>query len=220
MPLTRSAPDTQGPPFHYRFLHRVAPAARTGFLELEERLRTAARGYPGFVAESLPLPLGQADNGELLYESALTFATLADFLGWMDSPERRSLLNPAERGGYRYAGAGDWDGYARWLGEAGRQRVPVWKVNLLVLLVLYPTVELLRVLLRPLPLDGPSGLLLANVCSVALTGWWLVPGVSRLCGPWLEGTGSRRGQRLTLTAILVGLALMLQLFRAMPATRG
>lgn len=218
MPPTRSSPDTSGPPFHYRFLHRVAPAARTGFLELEERLRTAARGYPGFVEESLPYPLGLADNGELLYESSLTFASLADFLGWMDSPERRNLLNPAERGGYRYAGDGDWDGYARWLGEAVRRRVPVWKVNLLVLLVLYPTVEVLRVLLRPLPLDGPSGLLLANVCSVALTGWWLVPWVSRLCRPWLEGTGSRRGQRLTLTAILASLGLLLLLFRVLPAT--
>jgi len=96
--------------------------------------------------------------------------------------------------------------------------VPVWKVNLLVLLVLYPTVEVLRVLLRSLPLDGPSGLLLANVCSVALTGWWLVPWVSRLCRPWLEGTGSRRGQRLTLTAILASLGLLLLLFRSLPAT--
>lgn len=205
MPPTRSSPDLPGPRFHYRFLHRVPPAARTGFLELEERLRTAARGYPGFVEESLPTSLGQADNGELLYESALTFASLVDFLGWMDSPERRNLLSPAERGGYRYAGDGDWDGYARWLGEAVRRRVPVWKVNLLVLL-------------RPLPLDGPSGLLLANVCSVAVTGWWLVPWVSRLCRPWLEGTSSRRGQRLTLTAILASLGLMLLLFRSLSAT--
>lgn len=64
----------------------------------------------------------------------------------------------------------------------------------------------------------PTGLLLGNVFSVALTGWWLVPWVSRRCRPWLEGTGSRRGQRLTLAAILASLVLMLQLFRALPAT--
>lgn len=218
MPPTRSSPDVPGPPFHYRFLHRVAPAARTGFLELEERLRTAARGYPGFVEESLPMSLGQADNGELLYESALTFATLADFLGWMDSPERRSLLNPAERGGYRYAGDGDWDGYARWLAEAVRRRVPVWKVNLLVLLVLYPTVTVVNLLLRPLPLDPPAALLLGNVASVAITGWLLVPWASRRYRDWAEGMGSRRRRAFALASILAALGLMLQLFRSLPAT--
>jgi len=209
-----------GPPFHYRFLHRIAPAARSGFLELEERLRAAARGYPGFVAETLPTPLGQSENGELLYESALTFATLADFLGWMDSPERRGILNPAERGGYRYEGDGDWEGYARWLGEAERGRVPVWKVNLLVLLVLYPTVMVVNLLERPLPLDRPAALLLGNMASVAITGWLLVPWASRLYRGWAEGQGRRREQALALGSILVALGLMLQLFRALPATSG
>ena len=50
----------------------------------------------------------------------------------MDSPERRNLLYPAEGGGCRFAGNGDGDGYARWLGEAVRRRVPVRKANLLL----------------------------------------------------------------------------------------
>ena len=179
----------------------------------------AARQYPGFVAETAPTAVGREPHaGRLLFASELSFTTPGTFMGWMDCQERRDLLSAAERDGYRYEGRSDWEGYARWLGEAGGASVPVWKVNLLVLLVLYPTVAVLRVLLKSLPLDGPSGLLLGNVCTVALTGWWLVPWVSRLCRPWLEGTASRRHQRLTLASILVALGLMLQLFRALPAT--
>lgn len=166
-------------------------------------------------------PLGKEENGEgLLFQSELSFASPAHFMGWMDSQERRDLLNPAEHGGYRYVGSSDWDGYARWLSGAVSRQVPAWKVNLIVLLVLYPTVMVLGVVLRPLPLDAPTGLLLGNLCSVALTGWLLVPWASRLLQPWLEGTATRRARSLTLSGILVALFLMLQLFRALPATRG
>ncbi len=189
------------------------------FLAMEDRLMAAARRHPGFVAETAPAPLGREPHaGRLLYASELSFTTPRAFMGWMDCQEPRDLLSAVERGGYRYEGRSDWEGYARWLGEAGRAAVPVWKVNLLVLVVLYPTVAVLRVLLRPLPLDGPTGLLLGNVCTVALTGWWLVPWISRRCQPWLEGTASRRGHSLTLATILASLGLMLQLFRALPAT--
>lgn len=222
MPASPAEPSGQAPPFTHRFLHRVEPAGVAAFLAVEARLMAAARRHPGFVAETVPTALGrEAHGGRLLYQSELSFTTPGTFMGWMDCQERRDLLSAAERDGYRYEGRSDWEGYARWLGEtAGRPAVPTWKVNLLVLLVLYPTVALLRVLLKPLPLDGPAGLLLGNVCTVALTGWWLVPWVSRLCRPWLEGTASRRHQRLTLASILVALGLMLQLFRSLPATSG
>lgn len=219
MPASPSEPSGQAPPFTHRFLHRVEPAGVAAFLAVEARLMAAARRYPGFVAETAPTAVGREPHaGRLLYASELSFTTPGTFMGWMDCQERRDLLCAAERGGYRYEGRSDWEGYARWLGEAGGASVPVWKVNLLVLLVLYPTVAVLRVLLKPLPLDGPTGLLLGNVCTVALTGWWLVPWVSRLCRPWLEATASRHHQRLTLASILVALGLMLQLFRALPAT--
>ncbi|MEA5443583.1 hypothetical protein [Cyanobium gracile] len=219
MPASPAHSSETAPPFTHRFLHRVEPAGLAAFLAMEDRLMAAARRHPGFVAETAPAPLGREPHaGRLLYASELSFTTPGAFMGWMDCQERRDLLSAAERGGYRYEGRSDWEGYARWLGEADRAAVPVWKVNLLVLVVLYPTVAVLRVLLRPLPLDAPTGLLLGNVCTVALTGWWLVPWVSRRCQPWLEGTGSQRGDRLTLAAILASLVLMLQLFRALPAT--
>ncbi len=220
MPASPAHPSETAPPFTHRFLHRVQPAGVAAFLAMEDRLMAAARRQPGFVAETAPAPLGRDPHGgALLYASELSFTTPGAFMGWMDCQERRDLLNAGERGGYRYEGRSDWEGYARWLGEAGRAAVPVWKVNLLVLVVLYPTVAVLRVLLKPLPLDGPSGLLLGNLCTVALTGWWLVPWISRRCRPWLEGTASRRGASLTLVTILASLGLMLQLFRALPATR-
>ncbi|WP_216900584.1 hypothetical protein [Synechococcus sp. CCY 9618] len=220
MPPAPSNPGEGAPAFTYRFLHRIEPAGVERFLAVQERLMSAAHRYPGFVAETVPTPLGRESHGQrLLYQSELSFASPDAFMGWMDSRERRALLSPAEQGGYRYEGSSDWDGYAQWLQGSVDGELPAWKVNLIVLLVLYPSVMVLGVLLKPLPLDFPTALLLGNVCSVALTGWLLVPWASRLLQPWLEGSLGRRGRSLTLAGILLALVLMLQLFRTLPATR-
>lgn len=212
-----------GPGFDYRLLHRVPATAVAQFLALERRLQAAVQDVPGFLGESGPRYVGRiqgqpAQRSIHLYESILRFDGLQSFLQWMDSPIRRAILEPSEQQGYAYEGSADWEGYARWLAQSVRGRVPLWKTNLLVLLVLYPTVMALTMALHGLPWDFPAKLLLGNVCSVAITGWLLVPWVSRLYGPWAEGLGSR-GQRALALASMVGLLVaMLQLFRSLPAT--
>lgn len=204
--------------FEYRFLHRVNAASLDQFLAIEERLKATVASYSGYLSEVGPTFLGAIEGGRvLLYESVIRFDSIQSFLGWMDSQERRFILNPAERAGYRFEGSADWDGYSQWLSESVKKRVPGWKMNLLVLLVLYPTVMLLNALLRPVPWDFPAVLLLGNLCSVAITGWVLVPWASRVYRAWAEGTGSRRSQWLSLASIVVLLFLMLQIFRALPA---
>ncbi len=211
-----SGPDD--PSFEYRFLHRVHAASLDRFLAIEERLKAAVKNYSGYLSEAGPTFLESIEAGRiLLYESVIRFDSIQSFLGWMDSQERRFILNPAEREGYRFEGSADWDGYAQWLSQSVRKRVPVWKMNLLVLLVLYPTVMILNALLRPVPWDFPAALLLGNFCSVAITGWLLVPWASRVYRAWAEGTGSRRSQWLALASIVGLLFMMLQIFRALPA---
>ena len=51
-----------------------------------------------------------------------------------------------------------------------------------------------------------SSILVGNICSVALTGWLLVPGAQRLYSRWISGRNSRRGNQLALLSIA---ALML-----------
>ncbi len=215
-------PQPGAPGFDYRLLHRVPATAVPEFLALEARLQAAMRQFPGALGESNPSYVGQLQGppGQPpvhLYESILRFDGLQSFLHWMDSPTRRAILDPAERQGYRFEGSADWEGYTRWLASSVRGAVPVWKTNLLVLLVLYPTVMVLNLALHGLAWDFPAKLLLGNICSVALTGWLFVPWASRLYGAWAEGRGPRWRRALALASIVGLLAALLQLFRALPA---
>ena len=72
-------------------------------------------------------------------------------MSWLDDPERRRLLvQEEEETGYRFSGRANWMGYGRWLSRRIKQPVATWKVNLLVLLSLYPTAMLVAPLLQRL----------------------------------------------------------------------
>ena len=89
---------------------------------------------------------------------------------------------------------------------------PVWKINLLVWLALYPSVMILIVIgdgsLGRLPL--PLNMLISNAITVAITGWWLVPWLSRRYENWLQ-TNSRRLD-LIYTSSVFGFLLLFMLF--------
>jgi antibiotic biosynthesis monooxygenase (ABM) superfamily enzyme len=90
---------------------------------------------------------------------------------------------------------------------------PVWKVNAVVLLTLYPVVVLTLLLLNPLltkawtALSLPSGLafgltvFLGNVIGVAATGFWLVPWAARLLDGWLVSRDHRAAATGTVAMI-------------------
>ncbi|WP_411875948.1 hypothetical protein [Vulcanococcus limneticus] len=222
-PMPIAADPRGAPGFDYRLLHRVPATAVPQFLALEKRLQAAVQDFPGYRGESGPRYVGrirgQAGQRTVhLYESILRFDGLQGFLQWMDSPIRRAMLQPAEQQGYGFEGSADWEGYSRWLALSVPGPVPLWKTNLLVLLVLYPTVMGLTMALHGLPWDFPAKLLLGNVCSVAITGWLLVPWASRLYGPWAEGRGPRWQRALALASIVGVLVALLQLFRSLPST--
>lgn len=59
-------------------------------------------------------------------------------------------------------------------------------------------------------------MLFGNFCSVAITGWFAVPWVSRLYQNWLEGKGTKKEQLLALITIFLALFILLQIFRHIP----
>lgn len=203
--------------FEYTVDHRVEPATRARFLATIERLAEAERRRPGFLAHRGPtLVRGGAEKQEgadELWRTRIRWRDMESWLAWMDSAERRAILQQAQAGdGFRFEGRANWQGYARWLAGAQAERAPVWKTNLLVLLVLYPTVTALERLLAGLPLAPAPALLLSVILSVSITGFWLVPLAGRLYGGWLEGTWPPPRQRLALASIPLALALMALLF--------
>ncbi len=203
--------------FEYTVDHRVEPIARARFLATVERLAEAERQRPGFLAHRGPtLVRAGAEEGagaEEVWRTRIRWRDLESWLSWMDSAERRAILQQEQAGdGFRFEGRANWQGYARWLAGQQAAKAPVWKTNLLVLLVLYPTVTALERLLAGLPLAPAPALLLSLILSVTITGFWLVPLAGRLYGGWLEGTWPPRRRRLALASIPLVLALMALLF--------
>jgi len=193
--------------FAFTAEHRVNPEAEGAFLEAMARLFAAEAGAPGFLRHEGPTQV--AEGPPLIYRSSSRWSDLDRWVGWMDSPQRRRLLEQAHRAGGGFEAHTNWRGYALWLARsapAPQGAPPVWKINLLVLLVLYPSVLVVARLLRDLPTDPATTLLLANIATVSLTGWWLVPLVQRLYGDWLErrsGGHWRWAAPLSIAAVLL-----------------
>ncbi|MGH8047977.1 MAG: hypothetical protein ACREKL_12095, partial [Chthoniobacterales bacterium] len=157
------------------------------------------------------------------FETTLKFDTAEHCTTWLDNPERRRLLNlEEEQAGFAFRGHGNWDGYSRWLSNRVTTEPPKWKVNLLVLLTLYPTAMVLTPVLRWMFKDsGMSSLMLiSNALCVAATSWVLVPFASRFYLRWLEGEMSTMGRALAVASLLAMLAILLIVFQAFPAIWG
>ena len=91
-------------------------------------------------------------------------------------------------------------------------------MNLLVWLALYPSVMVLMWVsgstLGSLPL--PLNMLISNLITVLLTGYLLVPWLSRVYTNWLS-TASRRWTLAGCSTIVVAQGLLLMLFSTVPA---
>lgn len=210
-----SFPEVPEQYFEYRFVHRINPPAYSNFLQFQEKLRELAKNYQGYISEDLPVLI---DEGEtLVFETILRFDTPENCIGWIDSKERRELLYREEKNGYQFQGQGNFESYTSWIKQSVNNSSPVWKINLLVLLVLYPTVMLFNLLLKkPSYIDFPTWMLFGNFCSVAITGWFAVPWISRLYYKWLKGEGTKKEQLFALTTIFLVLFILLQIFRHIP----
>lgn len=113
-------------------------------------------------------------------------------------------------------------GFASWFRDGDRQGAPlppVWKMDMLVLLLLDPVVFLFAkfvgapLLGRTLGFPFAITQFASNVVSVLLTGFF-VPRVARRFNWWLRPAGTARPLRTNL----LGAALLLALYAAMVVT--
>lgn len=203
--------------FEYVFEQEVRPSEADRYYAFSDRLHALASKQPGFLHQERRL----VEKGEsvLRFETRLKFDTAAHCTSWLDHPERRRLLNlEEEQTGFAFRGHGNWEGYSRWLSQSVTTQPPKWKVNLLVLLTLFPTVMVLTPLLHAV-LGGwafPSVMLVSNALCVAATSWILVPFVSRFYLRWLEGSLSPAGQKLATASVVILLIVILAICLALP----
>jgi antibiotic biosynthesis monooxygenase (ABM) superfamily enzyme len=205
-------------PFEYVFEQEVRAEMDARFHALNDRLHALASQQPGFIAQEREL-ISRA-GPVWRYRTTLKFDTAEHCVQWLDHPERRRLLHrEEEEAGFAFRGHGNWEGYSRWLPRRLSAEPPKWKVNLLVLLTLYPMAMLLTPLMH-LVLRGaglPGTMLVSNALCVAGTSWVLVPFVSRFYLRWLAGEAGPLERLLATASLGFLLAAMFLVFEALPA---
>lgn len=150
---------------------------------------TAARGYAGHLGCDVLRP----DAGGV-YQVIFRFRSQEEHQAWMESQERHRLTARIDEllddGGAESVRAVDgWEGWFVNSGYAPPVPPKRWKMAVVTLVALYPTVLILGIVLRPLtggwPL--PLGMLLTMGLTIPAMTWAIMPTLTTRLGPWLRG---------------------------------
>ncbi|MEQ1951418.1 antibiotic biosynthesis monooxygenase [Mesorhizobium sp. CN2-181] len=171
---------------------RVKPGMEVEYRKWEQKIAAAqskAIGLLGYRFEP-SVPGVQEDCVAIL-----RFDSEANLKAWLESPERRQLLDEAAPLTAEFHTRMVESGFEQWFRDATPRGGPMpaaWKMNMIVLLTLYPVVFLWSMLVGTPILTGalnlsfPVALFIGNAFSVLLTsrlapwtakrlGWWLAP---------------------------------------------
>jgi len=192
---------------------RVKPGHEEAYRAWERKIAAAQSRAPGLQGYRFepPVPGVQED-----FVAILRFDTEANLQAWLDSPVRKALVAEAAPLTEEFHSRIASSGFEQWFrddNDAGA--LPIWKMNMLVLLMLYPVVTLFGVFVgtpvfdRMFHLPFAVSLFLGNVVSVVLTGF-MVPWVAGYFGWWLQPAPGR-----ALRAGLQGAAIITALYVAM-----
>lgn len=190
------------------FTHSVTPGREPDFETAQVDLTAVSSAFPGYEGTAL-LPASVA--GEWI--SVLRFRTAQQLSSWMASEERSDAL-PELRANL----AEDFSivtnttpfGTAVRTEDGKTMMTPNWKVAMMVLLVLYPTVMLLSRFLGPI-LDRAGAqpwlaLWISQVVSVTLMTWWLSPWAALPFRRWLDPV---EGRPARISAVGAGVIVLL-----------
>ncbi len=183
---------------------RVKPGMEAAYLRWEQKIAAAQSRAPGMQGYRFePAVPGVQED----YVAILRFDSEANLRTWMDSPERRALVAEAAPMTAEFHTRTVQSGFEQWfrnVAPPGEGAPAAWKMNMIVVLTLYPTVFLWGVLVGApilagmLKVDFPVALFIGNVFSVLLTslmvpwtakrlGWWLTPDPARRTRVNLQG---------------------------------
>ena len=198
---------------------RVAPEQESEFLAWQREICATEARFDGFLGHKVERPIRGVQEDWVVI---LSFDTEQHLDAWLGSPQRRALL---ERGGafgsdIRLAKASY--GFGFWSGNP--QPDPVFKSNLLVLLMLYPIVFLWGYFISE-PLFERQGipfwlsLFIGNLVSTQLLGWFVVPWAFRRFRWWLHPGRGWRTQLLGYGILIVLYAVSMAVYAWLLALR-
>ncbi len=175
----------------------VKPGMEPEFQAWRKHIQDVQSTFPGYRGIDVQPPIEGVNRN---WVTLLRFDTAEHLRGWLDSGECARLTAESEplmaSAEYRVSRTS----FSNWLPDAERAAEPsVWKVNAIVLLVLYPVVVLTLLFVNPLLSSWGLAPLtfLDNVIGVALTGFWLVPWAAGRLGKWLAPPAGQE-RRITI----------------------
>lgn len=193
---------------------RVKPGKEAEYRAWERKIAAAQSKAPGLQGYRFePAVPGIQENCVAI----LRFDSEANMNAWLDSPVRKKLVEEAAPLTEEFHARIASSGFEQWFRDVtpGNQPLPVWKMDMIVLLLLYPIVFLFGVFVgtplfsNVLHLSFAVSLFLGNIVSVGLTGF-LVPWAANRLMWWLQPAAGAE-TRMSL----LGAALILALYAAM-----
>ena len=191
---------------------RVKPGKELEYRAWERKIaaaQTRAPGLQGYRFEP-PVPGVQED-----FVAILRFDSEANLQAWLDSPERKKLVEEAAPLTEEFHARMARTGFEQWFRDelGAPSSASVWKMDMIVLLLLYPIVFLWGVfvgtplLANKLNMNFAIALFIGNIFSVGMTGF-MVPWVANRMGWWLSPT------RNVVRANLLGAGLICAIYAA------
>jgi antibiotic biosynthesis monooxygenase (ABM) superfamily enzyme len=170
---------------------RVRPGYEAAFRTWQRKIAACQAAFAGYRGYKLQPPIPGVQDDWL---TILRFDSQAHLQAWLDSAARKQLVAEAEQFTTEMHTNPVHYGFEHWFTFGSERAAPIppaWKMNMIVLLVLYPVVFLFGTLVQtPLLLHRgvPPWLavFVGNVFSSVVLGYWGVPRASRLLRWWLR----------------------------------
>ena len=199
------ADGSQGP-VTAMIMTNVTPGHEKEFERWHARVKERQSKYPGFLGCEVQPPTGMFQQE---WVTLLRFDSKEHLENWLESAERTQLLREADgiidRSTERRVRT-SFEGWFKF--GADHRPPPSWKQSAIVLLVLFPVVMLEITLLNPVLrwMNVAPATFIANLISVALLAWPLMPLAIRAMQWWLSPPpGAGRAVRWGGPALLISL---------------
>jgi uncharacterized protein len=199
---------------------RVKPGMEAEYLKWAQKIAAAQSRAPGLQGYRFePAVPGVQED----FVAIIRFDSQAKLDAWLASPERRELVEEAAPLTAEFHTRTVQSGFEQWFRDATPPGAPppaAWKLNMIVLLTLYPVVFLwsvwfgLPILAAKLQLSLALALFIGNVFSVSVTAF-LVPWTAKYVLAWWfpsSPAGSSRMSVLGTVAVLAAYAAMVFVF--------
>lgn len=198
MHLLRDGGTQRGASASAMISFNVAPEDEAAFVKWQGRVQAAEAKFAGFRRHKLERPMPGVHDDWLV---VLNFDSGPQLSAWLDSAERRALLEEGGRFGSDINVRRSNYGFDFWFPaetSSPTDRHGIFKSNLLILVMLYPVAFCWTHFISA-PLVGSHGvpfwaaLFIGNFVSTQLLGWWLAPAIVSLFRWWIPpGIGLRR----------------------------